>query len=181
MTLSDTVRALETAGLLETSVAVGPCLDGDVSCVTVASALSWAAGEGFDAAVCSIGPGIVGTASHFGHGAIAASEALNAAHALGGRGILVPRVSQVDERERHRGLSHHTRAVLELALGRVSVAWPAGLEPPVALDVTLVDVSGWRGACAGLPLESMGRGPDDDPWFFAAAYAAGRLARDWVR
>jgi hypothetical protein len=23
----------------------------------------------------------------------------------------------------------------------------------------------------------MGRGPDDDPWFFAAAFAAGRLAR----
>jgi len=22
----------------------------------------------------------------------------------------------------------------------------------------------------------MGRGPDEDPWFFAAAYAAGRLA-----
>jgi len=44
-----------------------------------------------------------------------------------------------------------------------------------------VDVSGWREACAGLPLAHMGRGPDDDPWFFAAAYAAGRLARELRR
>jgi hypothetical protein len=51
------------------------------------------------------------------------------------------------------------------------------VEAPSELDVALVDVGGWRDACAGLPLESMGRGPDDDPWFFAAAFAAGRLAR----
>ena len=41
---------------------------------------------------------------------------------------------------------------------------------------TEVDVAGWREACSGLPLSHMGRGPDEDPWFFAAAYAAGRLA-----
>ena len=35
-------------------------------------------------------------------------------------------------------------------------------------------------ACAGLPLSHMGRGPDDDPAFFAAAFAAGRLARGLV-
>jgi hypothetical protein len=39
-----------------------------------------------------------------------------------------------------------------------------------------VDVADWREACAGLPLEHMGRGPDEDPWFFASAFAAGRLA-----
>jgi hypothetical protein len=27
----------------------------------------------------------------------------------------------------------------------------------------------------------MGRGPDDDPWFFAAAYGAGLLARRRAR
>jgi hypothetical protein len=39
------------------------------------------------------------------------------------------------------------------------------------------DASGWRDACAGLTLSHMGRGPDDDPAFFAAAYAAGVRAR----
>jgi len=26
----------------------------------------------------------------------------------------------------------------------------------------------------------MGRGPDDDPWFFASAFAAGKVARTMV-
>ena len=38
--------------------------------------------------------------------------------------------------------------------------------------------AGWREACEGLPLSHMGRGPDDDPAFFAAAFAAGKLARE---
>jgi hypothetical protein len=36
---------------------------------------------------------------------------------------------------------------------------------------------GWREACAGLALSHMGRGPDGDPEFFAAAYGAGVAAR----
>ena len=72
-------------------------------------------------------------------------------------------------RERHRGLSHHTLAALALCLGDVRVAWPRGLDRPVGVDVVEVDVDGWELACAPLPLSHMGRGPDDDPWFFAAA------------
>jgi len=65
---------------------------------------------------------------------------------------------------------------------RGAVAWPAGLDAPDWLSGREdVDVSSWREACAGLPLSHMGRGPDDDPWFFAAAYAAGRLARELRR
>ena len=58
------------------------------------------------------------------------------------------------------------------------VAWPDGLEPPAGVvGLEVVDVSRWRDACAELPLSHMGRGVDDDPWFFAAAFAAGALAR----
>jgi len=136
------------------------------------------AAQGFDLAVCSIGPGIVGTASPLGHGGLAAAEAANAASALGGAPVMAVRVSHGDARERHRGVSHHTRAVLELAIGELTVAWPSGLDPPEWLERREEgDVSGWREACNALPLEHMGRGPDDDPWFFAAAFAAGKLAR----
>ena len=66
----------------------------------------------------------------------------------------------------------------EVPLGEVSVAWPAGLEAPSWLGAREeVDVTGWREACDGLILEHMSRGPDDDPWFFASAFAAGKLAR----
>jgi hypothetical protein len=60
----------------------------------------------------------------------------------------------------------------------VTVAWPQGLEAPPELgSVEIVDAAGWREACAGLPLSHMGRGPDEEPWFFAAAFAAGALVR----
>jgi hypothetical protein len=181
VSLSDTVRTLRGRGLLDVAVAASPCHDGEVQCVNVASALAWTRGAGYDAVVCSVGPGIVGTASHLGHGAVAAAEAANAATALGGAPILAVRISEGDPRERHRGVSHHTRALLELCVGRVTAAWPAGLPAPAWLDVREeIDVDDWREACEGLPLEHMGRGPAEDPWFFAAAFAAGRLARSLI-
>lgn len=176
--LSDSVRALRERGLLATTVSQGACFGGDVECVNAASALAWAAGMGHEAVVCSLGPGIVGTGSRLGHGGVSAAAAASFAHALGGSPVLAVRVSSADERERHRGVSHHTRAVIELCRGEVKLAWPRGLEPPEWLDQPEeVDTNGWEDACAGLPLSHMGRGPDEEPWFFAAAFAAGRLAR----
>jgi Protein of unknown function (DUF3866) len=180
--LSDTLRALRERALVATTVSAGACFGGDVECVTAASAFAWAAAEGFDAVVCAIGPGIVGTASRLGHGGLAAADAANTAAALGGAAVLAVRVSSGDVRQRHQGVSHHTRAVVELCLGEVAVAWPARLEAPDWVSGRRdVDVDEWREACAGLPLEHMGRGPDDDPWFFASAFAAGKLARTLVR
>src|SRR5918992_1529389 len=87
------------------------------------------------------------------------------------------RVSFGDERKRHQGVSHHTRAVLELLVRERVVAWPAGLERPDWLEVEEIAVDDWRDECGALPLEHMGRGPDDDPWFFTAAFAAGGPGR----
>jgi Protein of unknown function (DUF3866) len=176
VSLSDTVRVLKARRLLDTAIAVSPCLDGDLQCVTAAAGLVEAARRGADVAVCGIGPGIVGTGSRWGHGGLAVADAANIAFALGGLPIVAPRVSFADERPRHRGLSHHTHAALALCLGQVRVAWPQGLEPPDTVEVVEVSAAGWETACAPLPLSHMGRGPGDDPWFFAAAFAAGRLA-----
>lgn len=165
VSLSDAVRALKERGLLGTTVAVAPCLDGDVDCVTAASALTWAAHEGYDAIVCAVGPGIVGTGTRLGHGALSLADAANVGAALGGRPVLTVRSSEADPRERHRGVSHHTQSVLDLCLGEVVVAWPDE-----------VATNGWEDACAGLPLRHMGRGPEEDPAFFRAAFAAGVVA-----
>jgi hypothetical protein len=162
VSLSDTVRMLKARGLVAATAAVAPCFDAEVQCVSVASALGWARGE-HDVAVCSIGPGIVGTGTRFGHGGLAAAEAANAALSLGGIPVVAARVSGADERARHRGVSHHTGAVLALVRGEAVLA-----DSPA---------EGWREACEGLPLSHMGRGPDDDPEFFAAAFAAGLAAR----
>jgi Protein of unknown function (DUF3866) len=164
LALSDTVRALRERGLIAATVSVGACFGGDAECVNAWSALAWAKAAGHELAVCSVGPGIVGTGSRLGHGGLAAAAAANAALGLGGRPVVAARVSEADERARHQGLSHHTEAVLELCLGKAVVAEEA-------------DGEGWREACAALPLSHMGRGPDEDPWFFASAFAAGALAR----
>jgi hypothetical protein len=161
VSLSDAVRGLRERGLLASTAAVAPCFDGDAQCVSAGSALLWARG-GHEVAVCSVGPGIVGTGTRFGHGGLAAAEAANAALSLGGSPVVAQRVSAADERERHRGRSHHTDAVLALVRGDVVVAQPA---------------DGWREACGGLSLSHMGRGPDEDPDFFAAAFGAGVAAR----
>jgi Protein of unknown function (DUF3866) len=181
VTLSDALRVLRDRELVATTVAVGACLDGDVHCVSVASALLWCAAERFDAAVCAIGPGVVGTGSSFGHGGMAAASAAHVGRVLGGMPILAVRASQGDPRERHRGLSHHTHDVLRLCGAEVVVAWPRGFHVPDGVAVEQVDVEGWEDACAGLPLAHMGRGPSDDPLFFAAAFAAGRAARAQLR
>src|SRR5918992_799267 len=46
--LSDAVRALKQARLLEVAVGVAPCFGGDRQAVGVAGALLWAAADGFD-------------------------------------------------------------------------------------------------------------------------------------
>ena len=164
VSLSDTVRALRERGLVASTAAVAPCFDAEAQCVSVASALGWARAD-HEVAVCAIGPGIVGTGTRFGHGGIAAADAANAALSLGGVPVIAARVSGADERSRHRGLSHHTEAVLALVRG----------EPVIGEDG-----DGWRAACEGLPLSHMGRGPDEDPEFFEAAFAAGVAAKRLV-
>jgi hypothetical protein len=178
VSLSDAVRDLRDRELVALTVATAPCFAADLQAANTASALALARGAGVDTVVCAIGPGIVGTSSPLGHGGVAAAEAANAAGALGGRAVLAPRISLEDGRERHRGVSHHTRAALRLCLGEVQVAWPTGLDVADRPDGAVeVDTDGWEDACAGLPLSHMGRGPDEDPWFFASAFAAGALAR----
>ena len=167
--LSDALRALRERGLVDLTIGAGACFGGDVDCVNVYSAFALARARGAQVVVCALGPGIVGTGSSLGHGALSIVEALNAAAALRGWPILAVRVSEADERERHRGVSHHSRTILELCAADVAV-----VDEPV-------DGSGWREACDGLALSHMGRGPDDDPAFFVSAFAAGRLARSLVR
>jgi hypothetical protein len=177
VSLSDAVRALAADGLLDVTIAVGACVDGDVACVSAAAALAWCGAQGFDAVVAAIGPGVVGTGSAWGHGGLDVADALLAAGTLGGRPILAVRYSDRDPRPRHRGVSHHTRSLLEL-VRKVEVAWPADGAAPAGLEQAVrVDTSRWRAAVARLPLSHMRRGVDDDPRFFEAAYAAGAFAR----
>jgi hypothetical protein len=178
VSLSDTLRELRRRGLVAETIAIAPCIDGDLQCSSVPAALLVARSRGAEAVIAAVGPGMLGTGSAFGHGATTLAEVANSTDALGGRAVLAVRVSHGDDRKRHRGVSHHTRAVL--ALSSPIAAWPREApDPPGWLEPRAeIAADGWREACAGLSLDHMGRGVDEDPRFFEAAFAAGRLAAE---
>jgi len=176
---SRTVGELLARGLLADHITAGGAFGGSSGdAVTTAGALAYGfSRRGWEAAICGPGPGIVGSGSSLGHGGLVALESAHTALALGAATVIVPRLSSGDPRPEHRGLSHHTRSVLELMLRSAIVALPAG-EPVPELRGRLhdwrerqVDLAGY--AASGLPDEVMGRPLGDDGLFFAAALAGG--------
>ena len=87
-----------------------------------------------------------------------------------------------DQRERHVGVSHHSRTVLELcrAPTTVAVAQPTDIPAPHLVEEVMPGDVGELLSRHGLRVTTMGRGPHQDPSFFAAAGAAGALAAAWV-
>lgn len=182
--LSDTVRELRVRGLLADHVTAGAAYGGAREAITTVGAVHDGIAErGWDVALVGPGPGILGSASALGHGGMVALDSAHATLALGCPTVLVARMSEGDPRERHQGVSHHTRTVLELLLAPVTLPVPAGA--PIALADALeaararghevqdavADVEGYRES--GLPTRTMGRELDEDRLFYAAALAAG--------
>lgn len=177
--LSRVVAQLRERGLLAGHLTAGPAFGGENEAISTAGAVHHGLAEaGWDAAVCGPGPGILGSASALGHGGMAALDSAHATLALGCPTLVVARMSSADPRERHRGVSHHTRTVLDLLLAPVVVALPGDAAVDAAElddrhDVRRVEVDLEDYAAAGLPARTMGRDLSEDPLFFAAALAAG--------
>ena len=155
-----------------------------------------AAKELLDAEVIVVadGPGNLGTDTTWGVSALTSGHALMAAATLGGRPIPALRVSFADERERHRGVSHHSLTILAdvckvdvnvpvPALDREeqrTAVWDALRSRRLEDSHHLVEVDGQPAIeelrARGIDVRTMGRGIEDDPAFFLAAGAAGVLA-----
>jgi hypothetical protein len=197
--LSTDVRELRRRGLLAGAVTASPSYGGEREAITLLGALHAAAEtEDWEAIVVGPGPGILGSATRYGHGGMAALDGAHAALALGLPTLVSPRMSSGDPRPRHLGLSHHTRSVLDLLLGAVEVPLPEALgelwplaagdpDPIVAaaagerhlLVEAAADLPGY--AESGLPQRTMGRDLDEDRLFFAAPLAAGAALAAAVR
>jgi hypothetical protein len=182
--LSRDVAELRRRGLLCGHVTAAPTYGGEREALSTVGALDAAVESlGWEAILVGPGPGIIGSDTEFGHGGLAALDSAHAALSLGLPTLLSPRLSAGDPRERHRGLSHHTRTVLELLLAPLDVAVPAGEEEIAAaleaipgghrLRAAPADPDAY--AAAGLPARTMGRDLAEDRLFFAAPLAAGAL------
>jgi len=178
LALSDMVAELVAAGLLVGSVTTGQAFGGDVEAVSLASGLTLAAHAlGAELVVAGMGLGGVGTGSRLGFSGLDQATVLDAAAWLGGRPVAAVRASSGDPRPRHQGVSHHLRTVLDATRSGVDVAVPRGLDLGPVPDrhrVVVVDPPDVAAALTstGVAVTTMGRGPDTDPLFFAAAGAA---------
>ena len=192
---SNVARQCIDTGLVNLAITCGQATGGNAEAITLHSGLLAARQVfGADAAIVSMGPGIAGTATPFGHGGVAQAESINAAAALGGLPVAPLRLSFSDDRPRHRGLSHHTAAALgTLALARAWVPMPDCLDHGQRATVLAqLDEAGIRARhevldvevgrqpidTRGIEVTTMGRGFGDDPAFFWAAFAAGICAGD---
>jgi hypothetical protein len=182
--------------LLAGTVTAGQAFGGDLEAVTLHEALLAARHVlAADVAVVTQGPGNLGVGTPWGFSGVAAGDAVNAVAAVLGRPVASLRISDADPRERHRGVSHHSRTAYgRVALARATVVVPELPEPlasDVAADlassgieerhdVVAVPSAGLYEALesSGLPLSTMGRGLAEDTAYFVAAAAAGRYAAD---
>ena len=180
--LSRDVRQLGERGLLAGHITAAPAYGGEAETLSTVGALDAAVELGWDVILVGPGPGIIGSDTAYGHGGMVALDSAHAALSLGLPTLVSPRLSSADPRDRHRGLSHHSRTVLDLLLAPVDVAVPED-EPEIAealqgskhrLRPAPADLEGY--AASGLPTRTMGRTIEEDPLFFAAPLAAGSLA-----
>lgn len=194
---------LRREGYLSSVITAGQAFGGDLEAVNLYSAIAAAkAVVGADIAVVGMGPGIAGTGTALGHTGIEQGQIINAAHALGGRPVMILRLGQADKRRRHQGISHHSLTALTLvALGPAVVPVPIfgdGLKDLRALigeqieqakipdrhevrevdsDITLALLQSLS-AAGGPTASTMGRGLWEEPAFFLAAGAAATAAFD---
>ena len=194
LAFSKLVAQMREADLIDATCTSGHAFGGDLESVNIFSGLAaLKVVTSCDAAVVSVGPGIVGTGTRLGHTGLEQGQVLDATTALNGTAIAALRISFGEDRLRHRGLSHHTVASLTVAAReRCKVAVPK-LRPERSR--ALADALKATGACdrhdtevadgrpgvrllldRGLNPTSMGRKMSDEPELWLAGAAAGVVA-----
>ncbi len=175
---SKLVGQLRAVGLLDSTLTCGQAFGAERECVTLPSALIAASAlEKATLIIVAPGPGNAGTGTRYGFSGIEQAWALQVTAALGGRAICCLRASEADPRVRHRGVSHHSRTVLELCGGRPLAGWPQGIPLPTNIAAELVLTDPEPGLLLleknKIRVTSMGRSAEQDPLFFRVSAASG--------
>lgn len=196
--ISRTVAELKEKGLLDATVTVGNAFGGDLEAVNIYTGLIAAKeAAGADVIIVTCGPGIVGTGTRYGFSGIEQGEIINAVNIMGGKPIAIPRISFVDPRERHTGVSHHTLTVLEkIAITPSVVVLPVMdpiketyvkkqlLKSGISIDHQVETEDGEPALLylieKNIVVTTMGRTMSQDREFFLAAGAAGIVACRYV-
>jgi len=188
--LSKNVDTLKKKGLIDETITIGSAFGGDYECINIYTALITAKEVlNADAVFVSMGPGIAGTGTKYGFTGIEQGPILDAVKKLGGMPISIPRVSFADQRDRHKGISHHSITVLK-EIVNISANIPICIyddeklnyikeqikynELDLKHNVVYIKNENSKDDIEyfGLKVRSMGRNFDQDKEFFEAASTA---------
>lgn len=197
LSFSEHVSRLKRLGWIVGTVTYGHAFGGDLETMNKYSALL-AARFIFqaDMIIITMGPGIAGTGTKWGHTGLEMGEIIHAVAALNGTPIMIPRLSFAEDRSRHRGLSHHVVTILEQTIfcktvlplpTQLKAAHKRHLLDQTARqikekhDVRWVDEPQLASVKAshllyGAPITTMGRTVNEDPEFFLGVAAAAQVA-----
>lgn len=194
LAFSKTIKLLKKENWLIGTLTSGHAFGGDLEAINIYSALAAAfIIQKPDIIVIAMGPGNVGTGTQLGTTALEVGQIINAVHSLGGNPIVIPRISFRDERNRHKGLSHHVITVLKkIALAPSSVILPIIdkskqkvlekqiVENQLTARHKIIYESGAEGLNylknTGFCVTTMRRSPEEDKEFFLTACAGGTFS-----
>ncbi|WP_332691287.1 DUF3866 family protein [Halalkalibacter lacteus] len=192
--LSDQLRVLEKEEGFY-SITVGQAFGGQFEAITVASALQFA--EKIlhaDFILISVGPGVVGSGTCYGFSGMVLSNWSHVVSALEGIPVWIPRLSFVESRTRHFGISHHTMTPFsQFTFRRAMLPFPYLVDQqrqkieeqldayrPFQTEHSIHFASEDRASKlieqalkkATMPIQTMGRKYEADPLFFCAVAEA---------
>ncbi|MGG1443872.1 DUF3866 domain-containing protein [Brevibacillus laterosporus] len=202
ISLSRHVHWLVSNKYVHATVTTGQAFGGDGECVnTVTGLLAAKHVYQADWIICTPGPGGVGTGTPYGFTGLQLADVLHHVDILGGVPFFLPRISFVDKRERHHGMSHHTTTLLrQFVLRPVILPIPlfederdSSIEKQVEQSslsqkhIVLRQKAGTVGEIDKLykrhhleKLSSMGRNWEEDPTPFLTADTMAKTAC-WIR
>lgn len=193
ISMSKHVKALQKKTNLKT-ITYGQAFGGDLETINLYTALEAAMKVlQADYILITQGIGVVGSNTSRGFSGMQQAQWLHVIHSLGGQGVVIPRIHFGDLRSRHYGVSHHTIETLQHTFVSALLPYPStdksedALQDVLQLQLLplqsqhqLVSISlkkikkeleealEWY----DLPIQTMGRNYEQDPYFFYAVAAA---------
>ncbi|HAN07516.1 MAG TPA: hypothetical protein DCP89_03370 [Acidimicrobiaceae bacterium] len=125
LAISDIVFQAKESKVLGVTVTTGQSFGGEIEAVTVASGVLALKERNESTVIVGCGPGHLGTNSKLGFSGLELVGHATILSKLGAKVALAVRASSTDPRERHQGVSHHTRTLLELISHSIDVPIPS--------------------------------------------------------
>lgn len=188
---SKTVTKLKKNNLLDATITIGNAFGGDYECVNIYSGLKAALNiANCQITIISMGPGILGTETTFGFSGLELGLYVNLIAGLGGNVLYIPRIGFFDNRRRHQGISHHSLTVLKhiiqyplpLVLPLMGITQHNKIMSQLIQEglthkhrIVFLKGTGMKEALTHYHLHptTMGRGIDQEPYFFYTLNAIG--------